>query len=221
MVASAQQPASNVAPASSSSAHAAVVNQYCLSCHNSKLKVGGLALDAINSESVNQHPQEWEKVIRKLRGQYMPPPGLPRPDDKTYKAVVASLVKELDGAAAAKPNPGRTGAVRRLTRTEYQNAIRDLLGVEVDITPLLPNDESSHGFDNVTVGDLSPTLLDRYLSAAEKISRLSVGRALRPPGGDTIVLPPDLTQEEHFDELPIGTRGGAVVPYTFPLDAEY
>jgi hypothetical protein len=188
-VANAQQP-----PASSSSVHTAVVNQYCLNCHNSKLKVGGLALDAINSESVSQHPQEWEKVIRKLRGQYMPPPGLPRPDDQTYKAVVSSLVKELDGVAAAKPNPGRTAAVRRLTRTEYQNAIRDLLGVDVDITPLLPADESSHGFDNVTVVNLSPTLLERYLSAAEKISRLAVGGTIPSPGGDTIMLPPDLTQ---------------------------
>ena len=215
-VANAQQP-----PASSSSVHTAVVNQYCLSCHNSKLKVGGLALDAINSESVSQHPQEWEKVIRKLRGQYMPPPGLPRPDDQTYKAVVSSLVKELDGVAAAKPNPGRTAAVRRLTRTEYQNAIRDLLGVDVDITPLLPADESSHGFDNVTVVNLSPTLLERYLSAAEKISRLTVGGTIPSPGGDTIMLPPDLTQEHSADDIPIGLRGGTTVNYTFPVNAEY
>jgi len=215
-VANAQQP-----PASSSSVHTAVVNQYCLSCHNSKLKVGGLALDAINSESVSQHPQEWEKVIRKLRGQYMPPPGLPRPDDQTYKAVVSSLVKELDGVAAAKPNPGRTAAVRRLTRTEYQNAIRDLLGVDVDITPLLPADESSHGFDNVTVVNLSPTLLERYLSAAEKISRLAVGGTIPSPGGDTIMLPPDLTQEHSADDIPIGLRGGTTVNYTFPVNAEY
>ncbi len=213
LLASAQPPAPNV--------YTAVVNQYCLTCHNSKLKVGGLALDAINSESVSQHPQEWEKVVRKLRGQYMPPPGLPRPDDRTYKAVVASLVKELDSAAAAKPNPGRTGAVRRLTRTEYQNAIRDLLGVEVDITPLLPADESSHGFDNVTVVNLSPTLLERYLSAAEKISRLAVGGTIPSPGGDTIMLPPDLTQEHGSDDIPIGLRGGTTVSYTFPVDAEY
>jgi hypothetical protein len=214
-----QAPAAGV-PASTS-LHSAVINQYCLSCHNSKLKVGGLALDAINSESVSQHPQEWEKVVRKLRGHYMPPPGLPRPDDKTYTAVVSSLVKELDSAAAAKPDPGRTGSVRRLTRTEYQNAIRDLLGVDVDITPLLPADESSHGFDNVTVVNLSPTLLERYLGAAEKISRLAVGGALPSPGGDTIMLPPDLTQEHRSDDLPIGLRGGTSVNYTFPVDAEY
>src|SRR6266478_5647329 len=167
--------AANAQPAPASSAHATVINQYCISCHNSKLKVAGLALDATTADSVSQHPEEWEKVIRKLRGHYMPPPGLPRPDDRTYDAVVSSLVTELNSAAAAKPNPGRTGSVRRLTRTEYQNAIRDLLGIEVDVTPLLPADESSHGFDHVTVASLSPTLLERYLSAAEKISRLAVG----------------------------------------------
>src|SRR5437016_3955435 len=151
----------------------------------------------------------------------MPPAGLPRPDERTYDAVVTSLATSLDKAAAAHPNPGRTDTFRRLNRTEYQNAIRDLLAVDVDVTPLLPSDDSSHGFDNVTVGDLSPTLLERYLSAARKISRLAVGSPLRSPGGDTITLPPDLTQEERFDELPFGTRGGTVVPYTFPLDAEY
>ena len=160
-------------------------------------------------------------MIRKLRGHYMPPPGSPRPDDQTYNAVVSSLVKELDSAAAAQPNPGRTGSVRRLTRTEYQNAIRDLLGVEVDVTPLLPADESSHGFDNVTVGNLSPTLLERYLSAGEKISRLAVGGTIPSPGGDTIMLPADLTQEQRFANLPTGLRGGTSVNYNFPVDAEY
>ena len=151
----------------------------------------------------------------------MPPVGKERPDDATYDAVIASLETSLDRAAAANPNPGRTATFRRLTRTEYQNAIRDLLALDVDVASLLPADESSYGFDNVTVGDLSPTLLDRYVSAAEKISRLAVGRPSRSPGGDTIRIPPDLTQEEHLDGLPVGTRGGAVVPYTFPLDGEY
>src|ERR1700682_5015417 len=114
LAADAQQPPSAGA-APSSSLHRSVVTQYCIACHNSKLKVGGLALDGISAESVSEHPQEWEKVIRKLRGHYMPPPGSPRPDDQTYTAVVSSLVKELDSAAAAAPNPGRTASVRRLT----------------------------------------------------------------------------------------------------------
>src|SRR6185295_12327928 len=129
----------------------------------------------------------------------------------TYDRVISFLEASLDRVAAASPNPGRTATLRRLTRTEYQNAVRDLLALDVDVASLLPPDESSYGFDNVTVGDLSPTLLDRYVSAAEKISRLAVGVAGRSPGGDTIRIPADLTQEEHLDGLPIGTRGGAVV----------
>ncbi len=127
----------------------------------------------------------------------------------------------LDRVAAAKPNPGRTDTFRRLTRTEYQNAIRDLLAIDVDVTSLLPKDDSSFGFDNVTVGGLSPTLLERYLSAAQKISRLAIGTPVRSPGSDIVVLPVDLTQEEHFEDLPFGTRGGTVVHHTFPVDAEY
>ena len=198
-----------------------VVKQYCLGCHNAKLKSGALALDTIAGDSVSQHPEVWEKVVRKVRARQMPPAGLPRPDEQTYGALLSSLEKALDGSAEAKPNPGRTDTFRRLNRTEYHNAIRDLLAIDVDVASLLPADESGHGFDNVTVGDLSPTLLERYLGAARKISRLAVGTPSRAPGGVTIVLPPDLTQEEHFDELPFGTRGGAVVNHTFPLDAVY
>src|SRR5213596_365066 len=132
----------------------------------------------------------------------MPPPGMPRPDEHTYDALVSSLEASLDNAAAAKPNPGRTDTFRRLNRTEYQNAIRDLLALQIDVTALLPNDESSHGFDNATIGDLSPTLLERYLTASRKISRLAIGSPIPSPGGDTVLLPPDLTQEEHFDGLP-------------------
>ncbi|MDX1984169.1 MAG: DUF1592 domain-containing protein [Bryobacteraceae bacterium] len=200
---------------------APVLKQYCTGCHNTKSRTAGLALDELNPAEVGRHPEAWEKVVRRLRARYMPPAGLPRPDEATYRNVVASLESALDQAAAARPNPGRTGALRRLTRTEYRNAVRDLLAVDADVSSLLPADESSHGFDNVTVGDLSPTLLERYLSAARKISRLAVGIAPRSPGGDTVTLPPDLTQEEHFDELPLGTRGGTMVPYTFPVDAEY
>ncbi|MEP6534573.1 MAG: DUF1592 domain-containing protein [Bryobacteraceae bacterium] len=198
-----------------------VVSRYCLGCHNTKLKTGGLALDSLQVENAGAHPEEWEKVVRKLRTRSMPPAGLPRPDEASYNQLLASLEGSLDSAAAAKPNPGRSDTFRRLNRTEYRNAIRDLLAEDIDVSSMLPADESSHGFDNVTVGDLSPTLLERYLSAAQKISRLAIGSPIRSPGGETINLPPDLTQEEHFDDLPLGTRGGTVLPYTFPLDAEY
>jgi hypothetical protein len=199
----------------------AILDRYCLTCHNERLKTGGLALEASSAKTPGENPALWEKVVRKLRARYMPPAGLPRPDESAYNSAVSSLAASLDSAAAAKPNPGRTDTFRRLNRTEYQNAIRDLLAVEVDVASLLPGDESSHGFDNVTVGNLSPTLLERYLSAAQKISRLAVGIPTRSPGGHTILIPPDLTQEDQFDKLPLGTRGGALVPYTFPLDAEY
>jgi hypothetical protein len=146
---------------------------------------------------------------------------LPPPDESTYNAEVATLETALDRAVAGSPNPGRTATLRRLTRTEYQNAVRDLLALDVDVTSLLPADESSYGFDNVTVGDLSPTLLDRYIAAAEKISRVAVGRPSVSPDGDTIRIPADLTQEEHIDGLPIGTRGGALINYSFPMDGDY
>jgi mono/diheme cytochrome c family protein len=214
--------ATGAAPRSSlPPSHVALVDEYCLSCHDEDHKKAGLALDAFTSSDISQHPEIWEKVIRKLRARQMPPIGQERPDDPTYDAVIASLETSLDRAARANPNPGRTATIRRLTRTEYQNAIRDLLALDVEIAPLLPADEASYGFDNVTVGDLSPTLLDRYVSAAEKISKLAIGRPGRSPGGDTIRIPPDVTQEEHIDGLPIGTRGGVLVPYVFPLDGEY
>jgi mono/diheme cytochrome c family protein len=203
------------------SAPHALINQYCAGCHNDKLKTGGLALDTVDVDHVNQNPEVWEKVLRKVRARYMPPAGLPRPDEKAYQSLVSYLETSLDRLSAANPDPGRTATLRRLTRTEYQNAIRDLLALQVDVTQLLPSDESSFGFDNITVGELSPTLLERYLTAARKISRLAVGTAVRSPAGDTILIPQDLTQEEHFDELPFGTRGGTAVPYTFPQDAQY
>ena len=200
---------------------AALVEDYCLSCHDKDHEKGGLVLETVATHDVPQHPEVWEKVVRKLRARLMPPVGKERPDETTYDTVIKSLETSLDRAAAAHPDPGRTATIRRLTRTEYQNAVRDLLAVDIDVTPLLPADESSYGFDNVTVGDLSPTLLDRYVSAAEKISRVAIGRPSRSPGGETIRVPADLTQEEHIDGLPIGTRGGALVRYTFPMDGEY
>src|SRR5262249_22508977 len=158
-----QQPASS---SKSVSAPRAVIDRYCVGCHNDRLKQGGLSLNGLSPESVDKNADVWEKVVRKLRARYMPPAGLPRPDENTYDAVVASLENTLDHASAAKPNPGRTDTFRRLNRTEYRNAIRDLLAVDVDVLSLLPSDETSLGFDNITVGELSPTLLDRYLAAA-------------------------------------------------------
>ena len=151
----------------------------------------------------------------------MPPPGARRPDDADRTAALASLEASLDRLSAKTPNPGRTDTFRRLNRTEYQNAIRDLLALEFDAASVLPSDSSSYGFDNVTVGNLSPTLLESYVSAAEKISRLAVGGPSLSPGGATVRLRPDITQEKHVEGLPIGTRGGALVPHTFPLDGEY
>ena len=151
----------------------------------------------------------------------MPPVGLPRPDEATYDATVTTLADSLDRYAESNRNPGRTATFRRLNRSEYGNSIRDLLALDVDVSSLLPGDEASHGFDNITVGDLPPMLLERYVSAAEKISRLAVGRTGRLPEAKEVRVPPDLTQEGHIDGLPIGTRGGALVPYTFPVDGEY
>jgi len=198
-----------------------LVNQYCVSCHDADVKKGGLDLERISRDGVTQHSAEWEQVIRKMRARQMPPVGKERPADKAYDEVVAKLTSTLDRAAAKHPNPGRTETFRRLNRTEYQNAIRDLLALDIDAAALLPKDDASHGFDNVTVGELSPTLLNRYISAAEKISRLAVGAPQRKPGGDTFRLPPDLTQEEHVEGLPLGTRGGALLNHTFPRDGEY
>ena len=143
------------------------------------------------------------------------------PTEAAYDSLISYLEKSLDQAETSKPNPGRSETFRRMNRTEYQNAIRDLLGLQVDVAALLPADDSSYGFDNITVAELTPTLLERYLAVAQKISRLAIGGPIRSPGGDTMVVPSDLTQEKHFDQLPFGTRGGTVVNYTFPLDAEY
>jgi hypothetical protein len=151
----------------------------------------------------------------------MPPPGAPRPDEATYDALATHLEGALDRAAAVRPNPGRTETFRRLTRVEYQNAIRDILALDVDVSSLLPKDDASHGFDNVSNGELSPTLLERYLAAAQKVSRAAVGSPLPSPASHVVVLPSDLTQEDHLDGLPLGTRGGVVFSYTFPQHAVY
>ena len=198
-----------------------VLNRYCSDCHDGEVKKGGLNLESIRLEDTTQHPDEWERVIRKLRARQMPPMGKDRPDERTYDAIVSRLASSLDRAAAKHPNPGRTETFRRLNRTEYQNAIRDLLAVDIDAAALLPKDDAGHGFDNVTVGTLSPALLDRYISAAQKISRMAVGTPGRSPGGETIRIRADVTQEEHVEGLPLGTRGGTLIPYTFVRDGEY
>ena len=217
-------PRQNASPApASASSQRALLNQYCISCHNDKLKSGGLSLAAIDLDHVGENVTAWEKAVRKLRVRAMPPagPGRPRPDEASYDALISYLETSLDHVAAEKPNPGRTDTFHRLNRTEYQNAVRDLLALEIDAASLLPTDDSSHGFDNVNVGGLSPTLLDRYLSAAQKVSRLAVGSPVRSPGENTVVLPLDLTQNEQLDGLPFGTRGGTSFRHTFPLTGEY
>src|SRR5712691_1287762 len=228
--ASAQQPVSQVEVARSLastgamppvSSHRRVVDRYCVTCHNKKLKTAGLLLDEADVAHPGVGAEVWEKVVRKRRTSTMPPPNMPQPSIKERGALLSWLESSLDAAAAAKPNPGRTETLRRLNRTEYQNAIRDLLPLDIDATSLLPADESGHGFDNVTVGDLPPALLDRYISAAQKISRQAIGGAQASLQSDIIRVPPDVTQEEHVPGLPIGTRGGLSARYTFAQDGEY
>lgn len=212
---------SSVAFAAEPSPVSAVIRQSCFGCHAADAPKGALNLAAIVTDDVSRHPQIWEKVVRRLRARQMPPAGEERPSEETYRAVVSQLESELDRAAVQRPSPGRTDTLRRLNRTEYQNAIRDLLALDINAVSWLPADESSHGFDNVTVGELSPTLLDRYITAAQKTSRLAMGGANRSPGGDTIRVRPDITQEDRVDGLPFGTRGGTLIRYTFPQDGEY
>ena len=198
-----------------------VINQYCIGCHNSKVKAGTFVLDSILTAPVGQHSEDWEKVVRKLRVRHMPPMGMPRPDERTYEGVIGTLAAQLDRAAAANVNPGRTDTFRRLNRTEYQNAIRDLLALDVDVTSLLPADDAAYGFDNVTVANLSPALLESYLQAAQRVSASALGVVGKSPGGDLQTLPPDLTQEQQFEDQPLGTHGGMILKYTFPQDADY
>jgi cytochrome c5 len=211
-------PRSAVSPASS---HRGMLDRYCVTCHNQQLVTAGLKLDEANVANPGEGAEIWEKVVRKLRTGMMPPPNMPQPSLDDRRALLSWLETSLDKAAAAKPNPGRTETLRRLNRTEYQNAIRDLLLVDIDAASLLPADESGHGFDNVTVGDLPPALLDRYISAAQKVSALAIGSSQTSLQSDIIRVPPDVTQEGHVSGLPVGTRGGVLFPYTFAQDGEY
>jgi hypothetical protein len=199
-----------------------LLDRYCVSCHNERMKTANLALDSVDTASLSGHADVWEKVVRKLRAGMMPPPGRPRPDAAAHEALVSFLEGELDRAAAANPDPGRTETFHRLNRTEYQNAVRDLLALNVDATALLPADDGSYGFDNIAgVLKVSPILMERYVAAARKISRLAIGLPPRSPAAETFRVSPELLQYDHVDGLPFGTRGGTSIEYTFPADGEY
>jgi hypothetical protein len=207
-------------PAREVSEHRATVDRYCVTCHNPRTKAGGLALDTQSLTHIGDAAAAWEHVVRKLETRTMPPQGLPRPDEATYQRLASWLEGELDRAAAARPNPGRP-LIRRLNRTEYGNAIRDLLALEVDVASLLPPDDSAFGFDNISeLLGVSPALQERYLVAADRLSALAVGAAA-PPGSNTYRVRQDRAQDQHIEGLPLGTVGGLVVDHLFPLDGEY
>ena len=199
-----------------------LLDRYCVGCHNQRLRTAGLELDAIDTSVVGDAADVWEKVVAKLRAGAMPPAGRPRPDDAIRREVVSSLQAQLDHAAATNPDPGRTAALHRLNRTEYGNAIRDLLALDIDVASLLPGDDAAYGFDNIAdLLSISPALLDRYLSAAAKISRLAVGASLQTDVS-TYRFSKFLLQEERMSEdLPFGSRGGVAIRHYFPADGEY
>ncbi len=200
----------------------ALLDEYCVVCHNARTRTAGLELDSVDVHRIAAGAETWEKVVRKLRSGAMPPPGRRRPDPQTLDAFVTGLEAELDAAAAARPNPGRPPD-HRLNRFEYGNAVRDLLDLEIDVEALLPPDESDHGFDNIAeVLAMSPTLLGRYLFAARRISQLAVGDASAGPAVETFRVSRGMRQDERMGEdLPYGTRGGLAVRHYFPLDGEY
>jgi len=197
------------------------LEHYCFDCHADGMSKGGFDLELASEASIAKHSEVWEKAIRRLDARQMPPPKKDRPSEKEYRETIDAITKYLDQVAKKNPDPGHVAGMRRLTRTEYQNAIRDLLQVKVEVAELLPKDESSHGFDNITVSNLSPTLLNRYIGAAQKISRIAVGGHQGRPQLRVVRLPADQTQEEHVVGLPLGTRGGAMIEHTFPVTGEY
>ena len=199
-----------------------LLERYCVGCHNEQLETGGLALDRHDVMQVAAEPAVWETVVRKLRAGAMPPVPRPRPDGVTYERFIQYLETELDRNALAEINPGRTEAFHRLNRTEYHNAVRDLLDVEIDVSALLPADGASYGFDNIAgVLGVSPTLLERYLAAARKISRIAVGRSAASATTETFRVTNDLSQDYWVEGMPFGTRGGARFHYNFPQDGDY
>jgi hypothetical protein len=197
----------------------AILDKYCVTCHNQRLKTGGLTLEAMDLANVPAQAEVWEKVIGKLRSGTMPPAGMPRPDTATYSALATWLETQIDHAS--EPYAGRT-ILHRLNRSEYANAIRDLLALDVDPAALLPPDDSAFGFDNISDAlGLSPSLQEHYLDAALKIGALAVGDPRIPAGSETWRIRQDLSQDEHVNGLPLGTFGGTLVHYNFPLDGEY
>ncbi len=220
-----QAPASQSPPPTSSApAIKDVVDTYCLTCHNQRLRTAGLSLEGVDTAHPATDPELWERVIAKLRAGAMPPPGVPRPDAKTYETSVSWLEREIDRAWVARPSPGRSSAVQRLNRTEYNNAIRDLLALDVDVRSLLPGDDTADGsFDNVAdVLSISTAHLERYLSVARQVTRLATGLPPTHPPVETFEIPLHVVQDDRQSEdLPFGSRGGIAVRHTFPVDGEY
>ena len=215
---SAEAPPATAAP---EPAPRAVLQRYCFACHNQRTLTAGLALDVLDMARAGEHPEVWEAVIRKLRTGAMPPVGRPRPDQATYDAVVSWLETELDGAALADPDPGRP-TLHRLNRTEYRNAVRDLLAVDIDAA-LLPADNAAYGFDNnADALTLSSALTERYLGAAARIAEMALGRPRGTPAPETFFVPTDRDQGLRIsDDVPFGSRGGTAFRYYFPADGEY
>jgi hypothetical protein len=203
------------------------VSEYCIDCHQGAEPTAGLNLASFGASFIqvgslaSSDRRDWERMVKRLRSRQMPPRDSHRPDEATYHAIIEKLEFILDQHATQHPEPGRTESIRRLNRTEYRNAIRDLLALDVDVNAMLPPDEAGHGFDNVTVGGLPPILLSRYITAAERISQTAVGAAIHSPAGLTMRVPADQSQESHVDGLPLGTRGGTVFQYHFPASGEY
>jgi mono/diheme cytochrome c family protein len=202
----------------------ALSKAYCQTCHNDRLKTGGLSLEGLTLDGAplaSNDAETWEKVIRKVRSGLMPPAGAKRPERAALDAFAGSIENAVDRAAAAHPNPGRA-PLHRMNRVEYENAIRDLLALDVDSSTLLPADDSSRGFDNIAdVLGVSPSLLERYVSAAAKISRLAVGERDAAPAQVTYTVKGDLSQNRTLEGMPLGTRGGTTVTHNFPVDGEY
>jgi hypothetical protein len=202
----------------------ALIDQYCITCHNQRLRTAGLALDTLDVANPSANPDVWEGVIGKLRAQSMPPPGRPRPDSSTYRTIATALEREIDQAWAAHPKPGRIGAVHRLNRTEYTNVIRDLFSLDLDVRPLLPGDETADGsFDNLADAlSISTAHLERYLSVARQVTRTATGLPPSTPRVETFEIPIHVLQEDRqSDDLPFGSRGGIAIPYIFPVEGEY